>query len=93
VVGSDGLFDNLSSKQIAQIVLDLQQESTQKIASTIATAAYKVSLDPRAVSPFTEKAFENGIVEGVLGGKPDDITVVVLRFTCDVPKPKYFAKL
>eukprot|EP01127_Copromyxa_protea_P011298 TRINITY_DN282_c0_g1_i3.p1 TRINITY_DN282_c0_g1~~TRINITY_DN282_c0_g1_i3.p1 ORF type:complete len:220 (-),score=37.72 TRINITY_DN282_c0_g1_i3:105-764(-) len=93
VVGTDGMLDNLSPQQIANIVLNLRHDTTQKVASTIATEAYKVSLDSHAITPFTKKAFQNGIVEGVVGGKPDDITVVVFRFASDVLNLKFSAKL
>lgn len=92
-MGSDGMLDNLSKEQISDIVVKYKQEPTQKIARTIASEAYKISLDPNAITPFTRNAIKSGITEGVRGGKPDDITVLVFRFTADIPKRNIFAKL
>lgn len=39
-----------------------------------------------------KNAMKNGIVDGVKGGKVDDITVVVFKFADDV-KRGFFAKL
>eukprot|EP00298_Acanthocystis_sp_HF-20_P013276 c20278_g1_i2.p1 GENE.c20278_g1_i2~~c20278_g1_i2.p1 ORF type:complete len:452 (+),score=213.21 c20278_g1_i2:53-1408(+) len=79
VIGTDGLFDNLSD---GDIVKCLQKFATQKgvslqsAAQNIAFTAFAKSMDPKAVTPYSIAATEefNMVFEG---GKQDDITVIV----------------
>jgi len=87
ILGTDGLLDNLFLEQIAEIVKQHSQESTQVIAKSVANAAYEISLNSRAVTPFVRNATASGI-KRVRGGKADDITVIVVRLASDKPKPK-----
>ncbi len=83
VLGTDGLWDNLYASQVAQILADAPKDvSPNTLANRIATAAYAASQDPDIWSPFAQRAYEQGEIrrqnfEEHLGGKPDDITVIV----------------
>ena len=85
VLGTDGLWDNLYASQVAQILADAPEDvSPNTLANLIASAAYVASQDPDIWSPFAQRAYEQGEIrrqnfEEHLGGKPDDITVVVCR--------------
>ncbi|KAK7087157.1 protein phosphatase PTC7 homolog [Littorina saxatilis] len=83
VLGTDGLFDNLSEDMILGYVSsnlkDNREESVQKTASTIAESAYHLSVDPEYMSPFALSAIDAGIE--LTGGKPDDITCIMARVT------------
>ncbi|XP_057467048.1 probable protein phosphatase 2C 55 [Actinidia eriantha] len=77
VAGTDGLFDNLHASEIEEVVnrgLD-EAHMPQQLACSIAKLALTTSLDSYAISPFTKAAWEVGL--DFLGGKIDDITVVV----------------
>ncbi|KZV53866.1 putative protein phosphatase 2C 55 [Dorcoceras hygrometricum] len=77
VAGSDGLFDNLYSKEIAAIVGDAVKEGLSPDASAkkLATYARIRAVDKKQQSPFSTAAQEAGYA--YYGGKLDDITVVV----------------
>jgi len=80
VVGSDGLFDNMSGSDI-KIWMErhLAQESwdAKRVARELANATYKLSLDQKYNSPFAIEARKYGYRFD--GGKSDDITVVVAK--------------
>lgn len=82
VLGTDGLFDNLFEHEIVGF---LQEERTgpcilsEDSASRIAQEARIVSLDMWAFSPHMKEAQESGII--FQGGKPDDISVIVIIVT------------
>jgi len=79
VLGTDGLWDNLYNKEIATILSNSKNNTSQQIAKTLANAALKCSLDTNRVSPF---AAQLQIIEknpGIVGGKEDDITVLVVK--------------
>lgn len=87
VVGTDGLLDNLFVEQIATIVKEHKEETTQRMAYEIAQKALVVSRNSKAHTPFTTNAMANRFSKSqALGGKEDDITVVVLRFASDVKR-------
>lgn len=82
ILGSDGLWDNLYPSQAAQIVRSLDISKPSLMAKTLADHAYECSHDKNLWSPFTQRAYEGGIItpsqfSDSLGGKTDDITVVV----------------
>jgi protein phosphatase PTC7 len=55
---------------------DNTAESLQSVADSLANLARTLSFDPNYLSPFAKQArIEEGIE--VIGGKPDDITVLV----------------
>ena len=80
VLGTDGLFDNLYDRQILEIVESCNGASRENLAQSLsdklANVAYEQSLDKKFFSPF---GFNALIKAGsyMLGGKSDDITVVV----------------
>ncbi len=70
VLGSDGLFDNMHNWRIANIVGSSKPLEEQ--AKELAMNAFELSLNQKYISPCTDKS-------GIIGGKPDDITVVVAK--------------
>merc|ERR1712228_580622 len=97
VVGSDGLFDNIFNDQILELIgiagvaddafktpLDLNE-----VANAIAKLAHMKAADASWFSPFAEQAVEVGYDKAaVLGGKMDDITVLVAQVTTWPPSRK-----
>ncbi len=83
VMGSDGLFDNLFDNDIQNCIEKHTLNGTTNIESAadcIAVYAEFVSYKKDYVSPFTKGAVENGLPEkDNLGGKEDDITVIVAQ--------------
>lgn len=82
MLGTDGLFDNMSEDMLLRHVSRLQDhkpESVQNTASSIAEEARLLSLDETYLSPFALSAIDMGI--DFVGGKPDDITVVIAKVT------------
>ncbi|KAL0332513.1 UNVERIFIED_CONTAM: putative protein phosphatase 2C 80 [Sesamum calycinum] len=77
VAGSDGLFDNLYSKEVAAIVVDALEEglSPDATAEKIAAFARLRAVDRKHRTPFSTAAQEAGF--SYYGGKLDDLTVVV----------------
>ncbi|KAL8477217.1 hypothetical protein ACS0TY_029490 [Phlomoides rotata] len=77
VAGSDGLFDNLYSEEIAGVVGDAVKEGLcpDATAKKIADFARVRALDRKHQSPFSKGAQEAGFT--YYGGKLDDLTVVV----------------
>jgi protein phosphatase PTC7 len=85
VLGSDGLFDNLSDDDILEIVRlheKVLQEAQQPaaVAQALAFAAFEASIDRDKATPYSEAA--SAAFDMVYsGGKQDDITVVVCQIT------------
>jgi protein phosphatase PTC7 len=89
VMGSDGLFDNVYDRDIEttlSIFGGSDQESAQRSANALAALASKNSRDATYESPYSKEAIQQGLdvpwYEKVLGkkligGKMDDITVIV----------------
>jgi protein phosphatase PTC7 len=73
VLGSDGLFDNLSAYDICAIVADC--ERPWQAANKLSQAAFEVSVNKAADSPWAREATEE-LDMFYSGGKKDDITVV-----------------
>jgi protein phosphatase PTC7 len=78
VLGSDGVFDNLSPEQVAEIIQKYLQDhrgnfDANMIANTIAQEAFHYSLDEKYNSPFAKEAARYGLKHR--GGKSDDISV------------------
>jgi protein phosphatase PTC7 len=80
VVGTDGLFDNLFSENITAIVNLIAQtrpiDFAQAVAEELLKSAYAASRDPHGETPFSAASLKNGKHHS--GGKPDDISVIVL---------------
>lgn len=80
VVGSDGVFDNLSAEQIADVVQKQLQLLKGRfngdvVAAAIAQEAFNFSLDEKYNSPFAQEAAAHNLKWR--GGKSDDISVVI----------------
>ncbi|XP_073131791.1 probable protein phosphatase 2C 80 isoform X4 [Henckelia pumila] len=77
ILGTDGLFDNLFTKDIRDVAnfLGGAGADPDQFARSIAEHAYYNSIDKSAFTPFTEASLRNGME--YFGGKKDDITVVV----------------
>lgn len=67
VAATDGVFDNLFDYKIANLL-----PRSRNPAKKVVEAARHISLSPSGITPWSE-------LSGEVGGKPDDITAVVLR--------------
>jgi len=76
LLATDGVFDNIPEKLIVETLSGIDQSNIQSVCNSIALIARQLSRDPNSKSPFALKASEHGI--GLTGGKPDDITLVLL---------------
>lgn len=82
VAGTDGLFDNLFGSEIEEILQENGGRSCpQDLAWTIATVASMNSTSEDYDSPFAVAAESEGIEH--VGGKVDDITVIVAVIELD----------
>lgn len=82
IMGSDGVFDNLSDKEIIE---SLSQEDTTRlgrVAKRLADKSRQVSLNRNAETPYARLAKKNGDpdYQNGLGGKVDDVSCVVVRY-------------
>lgn len=80
LVATDGVWDNVFEDQLTPILH--KADTPQAAAEQIAKLAFKFSQDPLWKSPFGErlKEFEENLSkEQFLGGKKDDISVVVAK--------------
>ncbi|CAI9780900.1 unnamed protein product [Fraxinus pennsylvanica] len=77
VAGTDGLFDNVHERELETMVFQglLVGTEPELLAEEIATFALEKATDPFACTPFQIEALQAGYK--YLGGKYDDITVVV----------------
>ncbi|XP_020222293.1 probable protein phosphatase 2C 62 isoform X2 [Cajanus cajan] len=78
VTATNGLFDNLYEQEIASIISKSLQASLtpQEIAEFLAMRAQDVGRSTSTRSPFADAAQAVGYV-GYIGGKLDDVTVIV----------------
>lgn len=76
--GTDGLFDNLFTKEIVEIVYSNSNMKAKDLATLLANKAFEFSNSKRD-SPFVYNAKKHGYI--YRGGKPDDITVLVAKVT------------
>jgi len=77
ILATDGLWDNLFEHQIMQIIKPFYEMSEriidlQILAELIGETCFRYSTDSRWKSPFCKRS--GGLY---LGGKPDDITIIV----------------
>jgi len=82
LLGTDGLFDNMKDEQILRHLarlVDHSVEAIQRVADSIAKEAHKLGFTANYVSPFSTHAAANGF--NFIGGKPDDVTVLIARVT------------
>ena len=78
VMGSDGLFDNVSDETILSEVLALTKAGKRSsiIAQRLCAVAFNNSVDKDALTPYCVAATE-AFDMVYSGGKKDDITVLV----------------
>ncbi|VDM40875.1 unnamed protein product [Toxocara canis] len=76
VLATDGLWDNVSENLIVEQLSNIQPGNIQAACNTLALTARRLAFDSRHLSPFAVKASQHGI--DAPGGKPDDITLVLL---------------
>ncbi|GFH09353.1 protein phosphatase, partial [Haematococcus lacustris] len=79
VMGTDGLWDNCFDEEIMSVIRYCQDVNMplDKTAQVLAHYARHRASDPKFASPFAYAAFQAGFA--YMGGKMDDITVVVAR--------------
>ena len=84
VMGTDGVFDNLFDSQISDVCIrphlkfDGNLLNPQNASQCVSSLAEALSYNQSYVSPYTQGAIDHGLKkEDNLGGKPDDITVIV----------------
>jgi len=78
VMGSDGIFDNLSDQNVCEIVISTTPEN---IVQSIINESRKKSLDKTIKTPYSLQAKRNGYegYEDGIGGKVDDISGIVVQ--------------
>jgi len=92
VAGSDGLLDNLDENQIAEFLIsefdsNLDLIDASETTSKLAQLAFEYSLNRNYMSPFAKKALDAGY--HYVGGKSDDITVVISQVKLASYQRKY----
>jgi protein phosphatase PTC7 len=75
VLASDGVYDNISEKELGTTLSSYSNRPAQQVAEIVAAQAWRNSHDSQRDSPFSEEAKRHG--KEHKGGKPDDITVIV----------------
>ncbi|XP_037294312.1 protein phosphatase PTC7 homolog [Manduca sexta] len=80
LVATDGVFDNVPEPVLVAEMRRAQglagdSQRLQAVANSIAWMARNLSFDGCYMSPFAKSARQNGI--DAIGGKPDDITVLL----------------
>lgn len=83
VLGTDGLFDNVTTAELAKLVERTEALDPADAAAELAELALRNSEDPTFDSPFAQGARAAGYRFD--GGKEDDITVVLCR-ACEAGK-------
>jgi len=84
VLATDGLFSNMGNEEIADFVSKRSDKvvSTdswvEAVAEDLANQAFAYARDTVRVSPYTQRAWDEGF-DDVFGGKMDDITVIISR--------------
>uniref|UniRef100_A0A1I7WC88 Protein phosphatase n=1 Tax=Heterorhabditis bacteriophora TaxID=37862 RepID=A0A1I7WC88_HETBA len=78
VLATDGLWDNLTEQHVLEQLKPLMENkaSVQEVCNALALTARRLAFDSSHNSPFAVKAREHGY--SAPGGKPDDITLVLL---------------
>jgi protein phosphatase PTC7 len=90
ILATDGLWDNLYEYQILNILQRFYNPTTNKlqdpniVAKQIGEYCERISLDERWKSPFCMRS--GGLY---LGGKPDDITIIVAQIVRNEIIPKF----
>jgi protein phosphatase PTC7 len=79
IMGSDGVFDNMSDDLILETIASTSMKAGQ-IAKKLSSVSRKQSLDKKAVTPYSTQAQKRGLPEfkNGIGGKVDDVGCVVI---------------
>ena len=82
LMGSDGVFDNLSEDDILDLVSKSSNTKPTFLARKIVDASRKVSLNPKATTPYAKEAQKRGDPDysAGLGGKVDDVSCIAVRY-------------
>lgn len=82
ILGTDGLWDNLSVHEISETVKELTATACRPsvIAQKLAKLAFEHALDKHAATPYSQGASE-AFDMIYSGGKQDDITAVVVQLS------------
>ena len=93
MVGTDGLWDNCFNEEVLSVIKHCQREGMDagKSAHVLAHYARYRAADPRHASPFAYGAHQAGL--RFMGGKMDDITVIVAFVTASSPMVVAASKL
>ena len=83
ILASDGLWDNLFDVKVIELIRPFIRDSDdladpELVAEVIASQAEQFSMQRGYLSPFAKGAREN-YYDDYMGGKPDDITVIVAQ--------------
>jgi len=84
LMGSDGIFDNLTDEQILQFVANPKYSNNPALLlRVIINEARKISLDKEVMTPYSQMAKRYGYPEysNGVGGKVDDISGVIALCT------------
>jgi len=76
LLATDGVLDNLFDDEIAELLS--AGGTAQQLSARVAKYARQLSFDHQRRSPFTVEAERMGI-SNMLGGKVDDVTVLLLK--------------
>lgn len=76
VLATDGLWDNVHENIIEKTLYDVNPKELQSKCDLIAFIARHFSFDKNYLSPYAIKASQHGWK--AIGGKPDDITIVLI---------------
>eukprot|EP00816_Leptocylindrus_hargravesii_P009363 CAMPEP_0196819800 /NCGR_PEP_ID=MMETSP1362-20130617/72186_1 /TAXON_ID=163516 /ORGANISM="Leptocylindrus danicus, Strain CCMP1856" /LENGTH=514 /DNA_ID=CAMNT_0042198405 /DNA_START=223 /DNA_END=1767 /DNA_ORIENTATION=+ len=82
VMGSDGIFDNLSESRICEIITENSwSPKLPLVVKKIIDEARLISFDETAETPYAKEAKKNRYEEYMdgLGGKLDDVSCIVVR--------------
>lgn len=79
LLATDGVFDNVDDATIMETLAKNARAPPQTQARAVAAVAYSVSKDTRAWTPFGKNALK-ATGQRWLGGKEDDVTVVVVHY-------------
>lgn len=83
VMGSDGVFDNLSDENLLEQVTKFGSQRAAILARKVVEASRRISLDDQADTPYAKMAKRNGdeeYADGV-GGKVDDVSCIIVKCT------------
>jgi len=81
IMYTDGLSDNVYDHEIIELLKNIKDNSSLEIAKIISAFAFEKSVNNKKKTPWSDKVGEGQ------GNKPDDITVLVIKYKPS-PSPK-----